>query len=106
MKHHNNMSNEDGFPSHSEVRSHWQKDGVKSPILIGRSRSFGPSTSNVGIRTGEVRNLVVVDIDMKDGGMDHWMKLITKIEEPNTIKVRTGGGDFIITSHTVVQQQS
>jgi hypothetical protein len=47
---------------------------------------------NVGILTGPINNLLVVDIDVKDNGLEEWIKYISKYGNPNTIKVHTPSG--------------
>lgn len=49
---------------------------------------------NVGIVTGEASNIIVLDIDMHDQGMDEWQKLVKIHGEPLTPKVQSGSGGF------------
>ena len=49
---------------------------------------------NLGILTGKISNITVIDIDIKDNGKDTWDELINKHGEPITPKVRTGTGGF------------
>jgi hypothetical protein len=53
-------------------------------------RSAAPR--NVGIRTGPECNLIVVDIDKGDGGLETWEMLVQQHQDPVTVVVRTGGG--------------
>jgi hypothetical protein len=49
--------------------------------------------ANVGVRCGAVSNLVVVDIDPRNGGDDSWSDLIEQHGQiPHTIEALTGGG--------------
>ncbi len=49
---------------------------------------------NIGLVTGIVSNVFVVDIDTKDGGVEDWNAHIARYGEPQTLKVLTGGGGF------------
>ncbi len=56
---------------------------------------------NIGIATGEVSNLVVIDVDTHEAdGMDTWAKLEAKYGEFQTRIARTGGnGRHVLTTH-------
>jgi len=47
---------------------------------------------NLGILTGNKSKIIVIDVDVKDKGLETWEKIIKKHGEPSTIKVRTGNG--------------
>ncbi len=49
-----------------------------------------PHVKGIGIVTGMISNLAVVDVDKKSGGMES----IKKFHTPPTVIVRTGGGGF------------
>jgi len=55
---------------------------------------FQDTNYNVGIATGEVSDLTVIDIDIADGkkGAETWQKLIEAYGEPVTLMARTGSG--------------
>lgn len=65
------------------------KDWTSISLSSWRDRWVN-GASNVGIRTGKVSGIVVVDVDVKDGGMDYWQKLCNDNEWPATISVETG----------------
>lgn len=67
------------------------KDWISITLPTWRDRWVNGAT-NVGIRTGQVSGFVVVDVDVKDGGMDYWQKLCNDNEWPATISVETGSG--------------
>jgi hypothetical protein len=73
-------------------------NGLKDASLVAATIEgwFGPKAplSNIGIVTGEVSNLTIVDIDMGEGkvGADTWRSLIAEHGEPQTLCARTGGG--------------
>lgn len=48
--------------------------------------------NNMGILTGEVNNLLVLDIDIKDNGMYEFNKYINEYGEPQTVKQLTPSG--------------
>lgn len=50
--------------------------------------------SNWGIITGQRNWLIVLDIDMKDYGVEYWNELIAINGEPDTFKVQTGSDGF------------
>ena len=47
---------------------------------------------NFGIRTGAASGCIVVDIDVKDRGLETWEKVSEKQEPIETYRVRTGSG--------------
>jgi P4 family phage/plasmid primase-like protien len=49
---------------------------------------------NIGILTGEKSGITVIDIDVKDNGLEVWKKLITKYGDIETPKVQTGTGGY------------
>ncbi len=59
-------------------------------IRVGTWDKWG----NIGLVTGIVSGVFVVDIDTKDGGVTDWLIHIKRYGEPKTLKVLTGGGGF------------
>lgn len=49
---------------------------------------------NIGVLTGKPSNIVVVDIDIKDDGLQTWNELISQHSIPNTFTVQTGSGGY------------
>lgn len=47
-----------------------------------------------GVLTGEVSGIVVVDIDVKNNGVEVWNELISKNSLPDTLSVVTGSGGY------------
>jgi putative DNA primase/helicase len=49
--------------------------------------------------------LVAIDVDTRKGGMEHWLDLVSKNGEPETLKAQTGSGGFhyIFRAETNVQ---
>ena len=47
---------------------------------------------NTAVLTGPINNLLVVDVDVKDQGMDEFKKYITSHGSPNTLTVSTPSG--------------
>jgi len=64
---------------------------------------FGPKAemSNVGIVTGELSNVTVLDIDCGVGkvGAESWEEAIREDGEPPTLKAKTGGGGYHAVFH-------
>lgn len=51
---------------------------------------FQHGDTNIGILTGEVSGLIVVDVDAKNGGLESLKSMIL----PKTLTVETGGGGY------------
>ena len=49
---------------------------------------------NIGIRTGPESEVVGVDIDVKDGGLERWQQLVAEHGEWRTATVRSARGGF------------
>lgn len=47
---------------------------------------------NIGIVCGVASNIVVIDIDNSDNGMQYWLELTNEFNEPQTLKTITGSG--------------
>lgn len=48
--------------------------------------------ANIGIRTGQVSGIVVLDIDAKNGGLESWRDLQDLHGRVDTLTYYTGGG--------------
>lgn len=68
-------------------------DATSDPAQIRRWWKQWP-TANVGIRTGAVSGLVVVDIDPQHGGLDTMRSLVADGAIPRGLRVRTGSGGW------------
>ena len=55
---------------------------------------FADDRYNIGVRTGKVSGITVIDIDVGDGklGAETWQELIAEHGEPNTLMSKTGSG--------------
>ena len=49
---------------------------------------------NYGVLTGKINNIIIVDIDIKDNGLEKWNELIELHDEPDTYTIETGSGGF------------
>lgn len=49
---------------------------------------------NVGILTGPISKIIVVDIDIADQGLETWNEWIQEFSDPLTPKVKTGSGGY------------
>jgi putative DNA primase/helicase len=66
-------------------------DATTDPITIKAWFKQYPD-ANVGIATGSASNVMVVDVDPRNGGLDSWKQLKEELgKSPKTVKVRTGG---------------
>ena len=76
------------------VLMNWQVKGTVDPERIEEYFPEGIQ-QNIGILTGEISNIFVVDIDGKEGQLS-FMSLIEKGKDllPKTLSARTGGGGF------------
>ncbi len=71
---------------------HGVKDASCDPATI---RAWDWNSANVGIATGAISSLVVIDIDPRHGGFQAALDLVPKHGEfPKTLEVKTGGGGF------------
>ena len=76
------------------------KKNDKTPICKWRDAanhtktSFNPLKLNTGVPTGSINNLLVVDIDVKDFGLDEFQKYVLEHGIPNTLAVETPSGGF------------
>ena len=56
--------------------------------------SFNPNRYNTGIPTGPRNNLLVVDLDVKDDGVQEFQKYRTEFGTPKTLTVKTPSGGY------------
>ena len=66
----------------------------KRPLIKKWSKLSASSRSRArwGIPCGEVNNLTVVDVDVDDGGLEYWGKLIEQHGDIATSQVQTPSG--------------
>lgn len=69
----------------------WPKRASEDPKRIESWANQYPSC-NWGVACGEESGIVVIDIDIKNGGDKSWQELTDKYGEPVTPTVQTGGG--------------
>ena len=65
----------------------WQREENQSKLI-------DTTLYNVGIPTGNNNNLIVLDIDFKNGGINEFNKYIEQYSEPQTLKISTPNGGF------------
>lgn len=65
----------------------WQR--ITAKTAINHIKDEG---DNIGILTGKPSGIVVVDVDIKNDGLEYWQELINKYDLPSTFTVQTGGG--------------
>ena len=66
------------------------KDATSDPIQIENWWSKWPN-SNIGIATGSISNLLVLDIDPRNGGNESFEILTSEHKLPETLTVKSGG---------------
>jgi hypothetical protein len=49
---------------------------------------------NVGLLTGYINNIIVLDIDIKADGLKEFNKYVSEFGEPRTIKQKTPSGGY------------
>jgi putative DNA primase/helicase len=70
------------------------KQATSDPNVVRRWWTLNPR-ANVGIATGQISGIAVMDIDPRNGGTASLEALIARIGPvPTTATVRTGGGGF------------
>lgn len=70
---------------------HGSKDASTDPALICQWWTQWPE-ANIGIATGSVSGLVVIDIDPRHGGDESWAKFEAEHTPMSSLSVATGGG--------------
>lgn len=72
----------------------WQDQATADPDQVVAWWSQWP-TANIGIQTGELSRIVVLDFDPRHGGQETLLKLTEKYPEiTDTFRVRSGGGGW------------
>ena len=73
--------------------------GEKRPVFKGweqpakhQKAAINPRRYNTGVITGERNNLLIVDLDVKDDGVEEFKKYIQTFGKPQTLHVRTPSG--------------
>lgn len=61
---------------------------------INHHKIIDTENFNVGIPTGKINNLCVLDIDVKDEGLDEFQLYINEYGEPKTVKQQTPSGGY------------
>lgn len=68
----------------------WQE--TEADLALDMIQRFSNKFDNIGILTGEPSNLVVVDVDIKEKGLETWNKLVSENGFIETLQVETGTG--------------
>ena len=66
-------------------------DATTDPDIIRKWWERWPD-ANIGIRTGQISGVVVLDIDPKNGGLESWSELQDIHTRVDTLICHTGGG--------------
>jgi hypothetical protein len=75
----------------------WPPDKHADPTQVARWWRLWPD-ANVGIVTGSVSDLLVVDVDPRHGGFDSLAELYRRYQLADTATVRTGSGGCTCTT--------
>jgi len=88
-----------GLPNCSDSGKHPRlarglKEASRDPVRIREWFGEGTPLSNIGVVTGEVSGITVIDIDIGPGksGAESWSEIIKDKGEPNTLMAQTGSG--------------
>ena len=70
------------------------KEASKDPAQIAKWFSDNIERSNIGVVTGEISGITVIDIDIGEGklGAESWAEVIKDHGEPETLMAQTGSG--------------
>lgn len=84
------------IPLHGKVPlgNAWQK--TIPDVALDNINRYVSRIDNLGVLTGEPSGIVVVDVDVKQKGLETWEDLVAKNERPETFTVRTGSGGLHI----------
>lgn len=76
---------------------HGFQDATLDPETIKRWWTFMWPNANIGIATGEVSGIVVLDVDPRNGGDESFAEMEIKFGKlPDTLRSKTGGGGWHI----------
>ena len=75
-----------------EGKKAFLKDWGKGRAGTGSFMPHFEDAHNIGIFTGAVNGITVLDIDVKDAGMDVWTEMVRANDIGKPYIVRTGGG--------------
>lgn len=79
-------------PGKHPITRHGVKDATTNKKLIKKWWTDYPK-ANIGIATGKISGIIVLDIDPRNGGTESIKDLISKYGKlPKTVKAETGGG--------------
>jgi hypothetical protein len=68
----------------------WQE--TEADLALETIQRFTYKFDNLGVLTGPASDIVVVDVDIKEKGLETWRQLIVENGEPETLTVETGTG--------------
>ena len=77
-----------------EVKKNSKIPAVKWSQKCNLKKVINTNKYNVGLPTGIINNMLVVDIDVKDDGTNEMQKYINKYGEINTLKQMSPSGGF------------
>ena len=70
----------------------WQNITEEDSLEIIEKYANNLQMNNLGILTGKPSKIVVMDIDIKNQGLEKWEKMVSEHEPLDTFTVRTGSG--------------
>ena len=80
-----------GSPAKHPRTEHGLSDATTDLEIITRGWKSWPD-ANIGVRTGQISGIVVLDIDVKNGGLESWEDLQDLNGRVDTLTSLTGGG--------------
>ena len=80
-----------GSPGKHPRTEHGLSDATTDPNIIKEWWTRWPD-ANIGVRTGQISGVVVLDIDPKNGGLESWSELQDIHGRVDALTCHTGGG--------------
>lgn len=76
------------------IKPNLKESAVKWSNPNTHLKSIDTKYYNVGLLTGKINNIIVVDVDVKDNGIEEMKEYIALYGEPQTIRQNTPGGGY------------
>ena len=83
----------------------WKDNATKDPEKVKKLFSAAPSASLIGVPTGKVNNIDVLDIDVNTGGLDWYNNNVSNLPSTFTYQTKSGGLHCWFLHHDGVETQ-